>query len=156
MNEPVYVTQEGLDKMKADLAERIDVRRPEIADRLHKAIAMGDLKENADYHVAKEDQAFNEGRVQELQNAILSAVLITQPLRSDVVRLGVTVVIAEEGYEDEEEEYQIVGAREADPINGRISNDSPIGRALMGSRVGAVVAANTPGGIMRFKVLKIS
>ena len=155
MHEPVYVTQEGLAKMKAELAERIDVRRPEIADRLHKAIAMGDLKENADYHVAKEDQGFNEGRVNELQNAILSAVLITTPLRSDVVRLGVSVVIAEEGYEDEEEAYQIVGAREADPTNGRISNESPIGRALLGARAGSVVAANTPGGVMRFKVLKI-
>lgn len=152
----VYVTREGLDKMKADLADRIDERRPEIADRLQKAIAMGDLKENADYHVAKEDQAFNEGRVKELQNAILSAVIITQPMNSNVVRLGVTVVIAEEGYEDEEETYQIVGAREADPVNGRISNESPIGRALMGAKAGSVVPANTPNGIMHFKVLKIS
>ena len=116
---------------------------------------MGDLKENADYHVAKEDQAFNEGRINELQNAVLSAVIITQPQNSNVVRMGVTVTIAEDGYEDEEEVYQIVGAREADPTNGRISNESPIGRALMGAKVGNVVPANTPGGIIHFKVLKI-
>ena len=156
MNEATYVTAEGLEKLKAELQERKEVKRVEIADRLDKAIKMGDLKENADYHVAKEDQAFNEGRIQQLQDAVLSAIVIKERKAGNTVRIGNTVTIAEEGYEDEEEEYKIVGAREADPAAGLISNESPIGRALIGAKVGSVVAANTPGGIMRFKILKVS
>ncbi len=156
INEMTYVTAEGLAKLKEELRERKEVKRVEIADRLDKAIKMGDLKENADYHVAKEDQAFNEGRIQQLQDAVLSAVVIKERKAGKTVRIGNTVTIAEEGYEDEEEEYRIVGAREADPSAGFISNESPIGRALIGSKIGEVVAADTPGGIMRFKILKVS
>lgn len=156
MNDATYVTAEGLEKLKEELHERKEERRVEIADRLDKAIKMGDLKENADYHVAKEDQAFNEGRIQQLEDAILSAVVIKERKAGKTVRIGNTVTIAEEGYEDEEEEYRIVGAREADPSKGLISNESPIGKALIGAKIGSVVAANTPGGIMRFKILKVS
>lgn len=157
MSEIVYVTIEGLEKLKAEYKERTEVRRFEIADRLDKAIKMGDLKENADYHVAKEDQAFNEGKIKTLQNAISSAVIIEPPKAGNKeVRIGTTIIIAEQGFEDEEEEYKIVGAQEANPLEGLISNESPIGRALIGARVGNVVSAETPGGIMYFKVLKIS
>lgn len=155
MSDVTYVTAEGLAKLKDELRERKEERRVEIADRLDKAIKMGDLKENADYHVAKEDQAFNEGRIQQLQDAILSAVVIKEQKAGRTVRIGNTVTIAEEGYEDEEEEYRIVGAREADPNAGLISNESPIGRALIGAKIGQVVAADTPGGTMRFKILKV-
>lgn len=156
MNEHVtYVTPEGLAALKEEFRERTEERRVEIADRLDKAIKMGDLKENADYHAAKEDQAFNEGRIQQLQDSIRSSVVIKESVDKSRVRLGVTVVIAEEGFEDEEEEYKIVGASEADPSKGFISNESPIGRALMGARVGQTVSANTPGGIMEFKIIEI-
>lgn len=156
MNNTVYVTPDGLAKMKAELKERKEVKRLEIAERLDVAIKMGDLKENADYHVAKEDQAFNEGRIKTLTDQILSAEIIKEPTRADVVSIGSTVLIAEEGFEDEEEEYKIVGATEADPTMGLISNESPIGRALLRARVGDVVSAETPGGTINFKILKIS
>lgn len=156
MSNVVYVTQEGLQKLQDELTERTDVRRHEIADRLDKAIKMGDLKENADYHAAKEDQAFNEGRIQQLQEAIRSAEIISEADATGRVRIGNTVTIAEEGVEDEEEVYKIVGAQEADPALGMISNESPIGKALIGQEEGAVVSAKTPGGTMTFKILKIA
>jgi transcription elongation factor GreA len=155
MDEIVYVTADGLASLKAELEERLSVRRVEIADRLEKAIKMGDLKENADYHVAKEDQAFNEGRIQTLQNQLLRVQIIREPVRKNVVHIGSTVTIAEEGYEDEEETYKIVGATEADPNAGLISNVSPIGRALLGARLNDTVEAQTPGGTVTFVILKI-
>ena len=102
----VYVTAEGLEEMKAEYQERVDVRRVIIAERLDDAIKMGDLKENADYHAAKEDQAFNEGRIKQLQSAIRSAVVIAETKDNSRVRLGSTVTIAEDGFEDEEEVYK--------------------------------------------------
>lgn len=153
---PNYVTAEGLQNLKDELAERTEVRRVEIAERLHAAIKMGDLKENADYHAAKEDQAFNEGRIQRLEDALLNAVLIDENTATDRVRLGSTVTIAEVDYEDEEETYRIVGPQEADPGAGLISNVSPIASALLGARVGDVVTAATPGGDIDFKVIIIS
>ena len=155
MDEAVYVTADGLAEMKAELADRIEERRPEIAEKLSKAIAMGDLKENADYHAAKEESGFNEGRIKDLQNAIMSAVVIKETTKKDRVTIGATVIICEVGFEDEEETYRIVGAREADPIQGLISNESPIGRALLGAKVNQTVQANTPGGVMEMKVIRI-
>lgn len=151
----VYVTAEGLAAMKAELRERIEIRRPQIAERLDKAIKMGDLKENADYHVAKEDAAFNEGRIKTLQDQILRAKVIREPAGNQVVHLGSTVTIAEAGFEDEEETYKIVGATEADPARGLISNVSPIGRALIGARAGDLVETRTPGGVVNLRVLRI-
>lgn len=155
MNE-VYITAEGLEQMREELNERINVKRMVIADRLDKAIKMGDLKENADYHVAKEDQAFNEGRIKQLQVAISDAKVIRENVKSDRVSLGNKVVIAEVGFEDEAEEYRIVGAREADPANGRISNESPIGLAVLGAKIGQIVTAQTPGGPVQFKILRLN
>jgi transcription elongation factor GreA len=152
----VYLTAEGLAKLKEELQMRIEVKRPEIAERLHAAIKMGDLKENADYHVAKEDQAFNEGRINTLKNTISSSQLIRDSSSTSVVRLGSTVTIAEVGFEDEEETYRIVGAQEADPGNGYISNVSPIAKALIGHKKGETVTASTPGGAIDFKILDIS
>ena len=150
-----YVTAEGLTALKNEYNQRVDVKRVEIANRLDEAIKMGDLKENADYQTAKEDQAFNEGRISQLKDDIQSAVVIETSADKSRVRLGSTVIIAEEEYEDEPEEYRIVGASEADPAVGFISNESPIGKALIGARVGETVAANTPGGTMKFKIVEI-
>ena len=154
--EPVFVTPEGLTNMKAELKERTEVKRQEIAERLDAAIKMGDLKENADYHTAKEDQGFNEGRIQQLQDRILRAQIIEESSAKDRVRLGNTVTVAEVGFEDDEETYRIVGSTEADPVNGKISHKSPIGQALMGARPGQVVKAKTPNGLIEFKVVEIS
>ncbi len=151
----VYVTAEGLAKMQEELRERKEVRRVEIAERLESAIKMGDLSENADYHTAKEDQAFNEGRIRDLEDQLWRVQVIISNKTAKTVQLGSQVTIMELDGEDFEESYQIVGAQEADPPQGRISNESPIGRALLGARPGDVVSAETPAGRLRFKVLHI-
>ena len=113
---------------------------------------MGDLSENADYHKAKEDQGFLEGRIQEIEK-ILSTATIVEKKHSDVVEVGAKVTIQEEDYDPET--YDLVGATEADPRHGRISNESPFGKALLGHKVGEVVEAETPGGKIKLKILKI-
>ncbi len=153
--EVVYLTEEGLAKIKEELAYLTGKRREEISLKLERAIAQGDLKENADYHAAKEEQAFVEGRIKDLEYALRHAQIITEDLPRDVVRVGSTVTVSEEGY-DEDEVYQIVGAHEADPSKGLISNESPIGRALLGAKRGQVVKAVTPGGEIRLRVKKIA
>ncbi|HSJ88563.1 MAG TPA: transcription elongation factor GreA [Anaerolineales bacterium] len=151
-HQPSYLTQEGEKKLRAELAELTGPRREELAKRLRSAIQMGDLSENADYHKAKEDQAFLEGRIQEIE-AVLRTAVVVEKSRSDVVSVGCTVTVQEDNFDPET--YYLVGAKEADPRNGKISNESPIGRALMDHKVGDVVEAETPGGKIKFKILKI-
>jgi len=153
MPQPSYLTQEGEAKLKAELTELKGPRREEIAQRLRSAIQMGDLSENADYHKAKEDQAFLEGRIQEIEAVLRNAVIIEKSANIEVVSIGDHVTIQEADYPPET--YHVVGAKEADPRNGRISNESPIGRAIMDRKAGDVVEADTPGGKMKFKILKI-
>jgi transcription elongation factor GreA len=152
MTHPTYLTPEGEIKLKNELAELKGPRREELAQRLRSAIQMGDLSENADYHKAKEDQAFLEGRIQEIE-AVLRNVVIIEKSRGDVVSVGSYVTIQEADFDPET--FYVVGAKEADPRNGRISNESPIGSALMNHKVGDVVEADTPGGKIRFKILKV-
>lgn len=152
MTHPTYLTPEGEIKLKAELKELTGPRRTELAERLRSAIQMGDLSENADYHKAKEDQAFLEGRIQEIE-AILRTAVIIEKSTSDLVNLGSLVTVQEEGFDPET--YAMVGAKEADPRQGKISNESPIGSALMNHKVGDVVTAETPGGKIKFKILKI-
>lgn len=154
MTDPIYLTADGAAKLKVELEELKGPQREELAQRLRSAIQMGDLSENADYHKAKEDQGFLEGRIQELEYLLHNATIVEAPSgQREVVEVGITVTIQEEDYEPET--YYLVGAKEADPANGRISNESPIGKALMEKRVGDVVTAKTPGGAIRFKILKI-
>ena len=150
--QPIYLTAEGEKKLKAELAELTGPRREELSKRLRSAIQMGDLSENADYHKAKEDQAFLEGRIQEIE-AVLRMAVIVEKTNSDVVTVSSSVTVQEEGFEPET--YDLVGAKEADPRNGKISNESPIGKALMDHKVGDTVEAETPGGKIKFKILKI-
>jgi transcription elongation factor GreA len=150
--QPTYLTAEGEKKLKAELAELTGPRREDLAKRLHSAIQMGDLSENADYHKAKEDQAFLEGRILEIEGVLRMAIIV-EKTNSDVVTVGSLVTVQEDG--SEPETYSLVGAKEADPRNGKISNESPIGRALMEHKVGDVVVAETPGGQIKFKILKI-
>jgi transcription elongation factor GreA len=150
---PNYLTAEGEAKLKAELEELKGPRRDELAARLRSAIQMGDLSENADYHKAKEDQAFLEGRIQEIEAILRNSAIIEKSADKGVVSIGDTVTIQEEGFDPET--YYLVGPTEADPRNGRISHESPIGLALMDKKVGDVVEAETPGGKLKFKIIKI-
>jgi transcription elongation factor GreA len=153
MSEQHYLTEEGAQRLREELKELKGPARKELAQRLRSAIEMGDLSENADYHKAKEDQAFLEGRIQELEYLLSNAEIIETNGKADKVDLGVTVTIQEEDYPPET--YQMVGATEADPRNGRISHQSPFGQALMGAKEGDEVVANSPAGEVHLKVLKI-
>ena len=153
MPEPTYLTAEGEAKLKAELEELKGPRRQELSVRLRSAIQMGDLSENADYHQAKEDQGFLEGRIQELEHVLRNAVIIQKNGSKDVVSVGSHVTIQEGSFSAET--YHVVGAKEADPRNGKISNESPIGRALMDHKVGEIIEAETPAGKIKLKILKI-
>ncbi len=154
MEQEIYLTPEGAEKLEAELAELKGPKRDEMAKRLRSAIQMGDLSENADYHKAKEDQSFMEGRIQELEFTLKNAILIdTSAKPGDTVQVGSHVTV-QEG-DDPEETFWLVGAKEADPRNGMISNESPIGSALLGRRVGEEVTAMTPGGNLKLKILRI-
>ncbi|HRQ24833.1 MAG TPA: transcription elongation factor GreA [Anaerolineales bacterium] len=153
MPQPNYLTPEGEAKLKAELEELKGPRRIELAARLRSAIQMGDLSENADYHKAKEDQAFLEGRIQEIEAILRNSAIIEKSTDKDVVSIGDTVTIQEEGFDPET--YYLVGPTEADPRNGRISHESPIGVAILGKKVGDVAEAETPGGKIKFKIVAI-
>ena len=154
MNEVHYLTAEGAERLKNELAYLKGPGRDQLAQRLRAAIQQGDLSENADYIAAKEEQAFLEGRIMEL-TVILSNVQIIEEKQNDrgIVDIGTHVTIQEDEYDPET--YYIVGPKEADPANARISHESPIGRALIGHKVGETVIAETPNGSIRFKILKI-
>jgi len=152
MKEGNYLTQEGADRLKAELDNLKGPKRKELAKRLRSAIQMGDLSENADYHKAKEDQAFLEGRIQELEYILSNAVIIEKNPNKDVVSIGSLVTIQEEDFPHET--YHLVGPTETDPKNGKISHESPIGKALIGHKAGDVVEVETPGGSINFKIIK--
>lgn len=153
MTQPNYLTPEGEAKLIAELEELRGPRREELAQRLRSAIQMGDLSENADYHKAKEDQGFLEGRIKEIEAILSNSVLIEKAANSGVVSLGSHVTIQEEGFDPET--YHIVGPTEADPRKGRISHESPIGKALMSKKVGDFAETEAPGGKIKFKIIKI-
>jgi transcription elongation factor GreA len=153
MPETMYLTREGMAKLQVELEGLKGPRRRDLALRLRSAIQMGDLSENADYHKAKEDQAFLEGRIQEIEHLLRNAVIIEKSPSADVVGIGNHVTI-QEG-DSAAETYHLVGAKEADPRNGRISNESPIGRALADHRVGDVVEVETPSGNLKFRIIQI-
>ncbi|HQE92011.1 MAG TPA: transcription elongation factor GreA [Anaerolineae bacterium] len=155
-NKAVYVTPEGLAKLKAELDELVNVRRVALAQRLGAAIKQGDLSENADYITAKEEQGFLEGRIRELELAVRNAVVIETPAMTDGrVALGSHVTVVEEGYDDQET-YHIVGPLEADPTKGKISHESPLGEALMGRKVGDKVTVQAPAGEIAFHIAAIT
>lgn len=154
MSEPVYLTKEGKEELERELNELKTVRMPELAVKLKEAVAQGDLKENADYHDTREQKSFVEGRIQYLENILRSAQIIETDGTTDVVRVGCEVTIREvDG--DEDETYMIVGAAEANPREGKISHESPIGSALMGSKKGDKIKVKTPSGEITFKIRKI-
>jgi transcription elongation factor GreA len=154
MAEQKYLTAEGAAQIRAELEILKGSGRDEISKRLRSAIQMGDLSENADYHKAKEDQGFLEGRIQELEYLIKNALIIEENEGpKDRVVVGAHVTVQEEDFPPET--YHLVGAKEADPRHGKISNESPIGSALLGGKVDETIVAQTPNGELRLKILKI-
>jgi transcription elongation factor GreA len=152
--EPVYLTPEGLESLRQELEHLVTVERTKLADRLRHAIQQGDLSENADYTSAKEDQGFLEGRIQQLEVMIRNAVIIGESGPSDEVRIGSRVTVIEGGNE-EAETFRLVGAAEANPLNGMISNESPLGHALLGHSVDDTVSVETPAGETTFRIASI-
>jgi transcription elongation factor GreA len=154
---PTFLTREGMHKLEEELEYLRTVRRQEVAHRLHEAMEGGDIQENAEYEDARNERAFVEGRILTLETILSKAVLIedgTGP--TDHVGLGSHVTVIEvNGEEGEPEHYHVVGSAEADPVSGRISNESPLGRRLMGSKVGDIVKVNAPDGLINFKIIAI-
>lgn len=151
----VVMTYDGLKKMEQELENLKTVRRKEVAEKIKEARGQGDLSENAEYDAAKEEQGEIESRIVQLENLLCNAEVIDEDvLKMDVVNLGSKVTVLDVEF-DEEMEYTIVGSTEADPMNGRISNESPLGMALLGQKVGATVMADTPDGEVAFKILNI-
>lgn len=141
--------------MEQELENLKTVRRKEVAEKIKEARGQGDLSENAEYDAAKEEQGEIESRIVQLENLLRNAEVIDEDvLKMDVVNLGSKVTVLDVEF-DEEMEYTIVGSTEADPMNGRISNESPLGMALLGQKVGATVMADTPDGEVAFKILNI-
>lgn len=152
----VPMTVSGYEALKEELRWRQQEERPRIIDAISEARAHGDLSENAEYHAAKEAQALNEGRVQELEDLIARAdVIDVTKLSGETIKFGATVVLVDEDSE-EEKTYQIVGDQEADVKSGRISISSPIARALIGKQVGDEIEVNAPGGARGYEVVKVS
>jgi transcription elongation factor GreA len=154
-NQPVYLTAEGLKKIQDEYEYLTETRRKEVAQMIAEAKAEGDISENAGYDEAKTAQGFLEGRIRELENLLKNAQVIEEKSQpKGEVSLGSTVIVREAGT-DFEETYTIVGSVEADPTRGRISNSSPIGKALIGKRVGQKATVQSPGGEIIFELLKI-
>ena len=154
-SDEIFLTKEGEEELRKELRELVEVRRPDLAQKLKEAVAQGDLKENADYHDAKEKQAFIEGRIQHIEAILRNATVVDDSGPSDEVRIGSVVVIREDGL-DEDEEYKIVGSAEANPQERKISHESPIGAALLGKKKGKKVKVETPGGTIKLKIISVS
>lgn len=155
MIEQEYLTPEGLKRLEEELEYLKTVRRAEVAQRLHDAMAEGEVEENPEYEDAKNEQAFVEGRILEIETILANAVLIENKGPANEVRLGSKVTITEVG-SGSKEHYIIVGSAEADPAGGRISNESPLGRALLGHKVNDIVSVQAPEGEIKFKITHIS
>ncbi len=157
IRKPHLLTPEGLERIQNDLHQMKTVRREEVAARLQRAMEDGqddEFVDNAELESARNDQSFLEGRIIELEEIIRYHVIIEETDDDSVVRVGSYVTVVEEG-EDEEERYHLVGAAEANPLEGRISNESPLGMALLGAAVGETVTYVSPGGQIGFKVIDI-
>ncbi len=147
-----YLTKDGVDKLKAELDDLIKNQRPKVAQELKEAKEYGDLSENSSWDAAKDHQSFIEGRISELEQILRNVVLIEAPKKADKVNIGSTVHLE---LETGKQVYKIVGSTEADPTEGKISNESPIGQALMGKAKGEEVSISVPSGEMVFKIIHI-
>ena len=152
-NKPAYLSKEKLEELRAELDEMVNVKRAEVATRIHEAKEHGDITENAEYEDAKNEQAFVEGRIQALSALIKNAVVIDENHSTTHVQIGSTVTIRSQ---DGKESFTIVGSAEAAPADGKISNESPVGRALLGRKKGEEVTVSVPAGDYTYKILSIS
>lgn len=148
-----YLTQEGFERLQKELDYLRTTKRAEVAERLRDALEGGELIENAELEAAKNEQSFVEGRIKELEILLSNAHLIEQNGSTDSVQVGSKVKVQEDGYDPEE--YVIVGAAEADPRLGRISNESPLGKALLNQKSGDKVKVEAPGGAFEIEILSI-
>jgi transcription elongation factor GreA len=154
---PHLLTPDGLQRLTDELEHLKTDGREKIAERLQRAFEDGqddDFVDNAELEAARNDQSFLEGRIQELERILSNYEIIKDAVPGEFVRVGDLITVSEEGMDDEEK-YQLVGAAEADPVEGRISNESPLGKALLGAKVGDVVRIKAPNGMLEFKILKI-
>ncbi|MEC0094101.1 transcription elongation factor GreA [Paenibacillus macquariensis subsp. defensor] len=151
----VILTQEGLKKLEDELEQLKSVKRREIAERIKVAIGYGDISENSEYEDAKNEQAFIEGRVITLEKLLRNARIINNDdVNTDSVGVGVTVTVEDVEFGDKME-YLIVGTAESDPLNNKISNESPVGKAILGKQRGAIVDVNVPAGVVQYKIIDI-
>ncbi len=148
-----YLTRHGFEKLQDELDQLRTVKRKEVADRLHEAMEGGELIEDAEYEAAKNEQAFVEGRIQELEMILASARIVDETSKREIVQVGAHVTIQEA--DSEPEKYTIVGHAEANPREGFVSNESPLGRSLMDHRAGDVVRVDAPGGSFSVTILKV-
>ncbi len=151
---PIFLTKEGYEEIKNELDYLINVARPENITAIKEARALGDLSENADYDAARNDQAELEAKIKKLQ-AVIDNVTIIDEISTDKVGVGNTVKISYVDDEEDVDQYKIVGSQEADPFESKISNESPIAKALMGHKVGDVVSVESPNGSYEVKVIEI-
>ncbi|MEW8955096.1 transcription elongation factor GreA [Clostridium sp.] len=156
MSDKKYVmTYEGVKKLEEELEFLKTVKRKEITEKIKVALGYGDLSENSEYDEAKNEQAFVEGRIIQLENMLKNATVIDESeISTDMVSVGSIVKVKDYDF-DEEVEYTIVGSAEADPMENKISNESPVGKALLGKKIGDVVEAVVPGGVSKFEILGI-
>jgi transcription elongation factor GreA len=152
MDKTVYLTAEGKTTLEEELIHLTEVRRPEVADRIQQAKMDGDISESGEYEDAKNEQAWVEGRIRTLEHMLMHAQIIEGP-RGDTIVLGSRVKLKDG--EGETYDWMIVGSAEASPRQGRISNESPVGKALLGRKKGDKVEVNTPGGVEKFTILKV-
>ena len=153
LDKPQYVSADGLTKLQAELDDLRTAKRAEVAQRIHAAMEFGDYSENSELEQAKNDQAFLEGRIMTLEQMIKNAQLIDEKAKHDIVEIGSHVTIEADG---RKEKYVIVGSAEASPPDGKISNESPVGKALMGHRSGETVKMSVPAGTIEMKITAIS
>lgn len=156
-DDTIVVTKEGLKALEEELNTLKTVRRREIAGRLKEAISYGDLSENSEYEEAKNEQAFIEGRILELEEKVKNAKVVDEKTHSkQVVEIGTKVKVRNAKKKSEEYEFTIVGSTESDPFNFRISNEAPVGMALIGQKVGDIVTVDAPGGQTQYEILKLA
>lgn len=148
-----YLTPDGFQRLKQELDHLVHVRRKEIAQRIQEAKELGDLSENAEYQSAREEQGVNEGRVEELESVLRNAVIIEDDQKAGAVQVGSSIVVRLNG---KEQTLQIVGSNEADPMEGRISNASPLGQALLGKKAQETVLVKAPKGELQYQIVSIS
>ncbi len=152
----VFLTVEGREKLEKELDELKAVKRREVAERIKQALAFGDISENAEYDQAKNEQAQLEERIVKLETILRNAKIIDdEDISTDMVGIGSKVIVKDLEY-DEEMEYTIVGSAEADPYEGKISNESPVGKALLGGKSGETVEVHVPDGVIKYQILEIT